>query len=573
MIFIILKQVHTKNYLSNDLIMKYPTLLFLFFLCSFSVFAQFPNILWEYQLGAPAFGSASAADLDDDGFLEIVFTTYTNDGKVHCLNAENGSVKWTFDIGGCGDVAPLIYDVNNDGQLEVIVNGSCNPTMFCIKGDTGDLIWSQPSGGGDSPPTVADMDQDNLPEILFGNFQGQIRILNGEDGSLDKIINANPNANAVQTEPTLVDINNDGVPEILGANFFNDNGLFVWAFDYESGEPIWVNEKSVPDADFHAYHGGAVADIDNDGMPEYVIGSGAGFINAINLEDGSDLWIKTLNASLMGAVTIADLDGDNELEVIFNNNDYITFDERIWVLNGVDGSTEWSYPITFNSFRGMSVSDLNGNGQLDLVSGHFMGRLRAVEPYSGLIWEINLMDEFDQAGQFPWFETDHQPLIADFDQNGTMDVFAVAGYGTYVPDSLNTGKAFMIEAGVGDCPEWLMFRHDVRRTGYISKEEVDDACEMSTALDEVVENYSVELFPNPNFGSFQLSIATAETIEVNVDLFDNLGIHLKNFTNGLVISENQRLSLDCPDNLPKGVYFVSIEINHSKHLIQPIQIY
>ena len=210
-------------------------------------------------------------------------------------------------------------------------------------------------------------------------------MLNGEDGSTAKIIQANPNGNAIQTAPTLVDVNADGRLDILAANFFNDNGLFVWAYDYESALPIWTNEKSNPEADFHAYHGGAVADIDNDGLPEYVMGSGAGLIYAINLEDGSDLWEISMNASLMGAVAIADLDEDGDLEVIFNNNDYITFDERIWVVNGADGVEEWSFPLTFNSFRGMSISDVDGNGKLDLISGHFMGMLRAVEPYSGAI--------------------------------------------------------------------------------------------------------------------------------------------------------------------------------------------
>ncbi len=523
--------------------------------------AQFPSIQWEYPLGAPAFGSAAAADLDDDGFYEIVFTTYTNDGRAHCLNAEDGSVKWIFDLGGCGDVAPLIGDVNNDGKLEVIINGSCNPTIFCLDGATGEVIWSQPSGGGDSPPTMADIDQDNMPEVLFGNFDGQIRVLNGEDGSIAKIIQAIPDGRAIQTEPTLVDVNADGKLDILGANYFNDEGLFVKAFDYESGLPIWTNEKIVPGADLHAYHGGAVADIDNDGLPEYVIGSGAGLVYAINLEDGSDLWTLELNASNMSAISIADLDADGALEVVFNNNDYLTFDQRIWVLNGADGLEEWSYPVSFTSFRGMSISDINGNGQLDLVSGHFMGMLRAVEPYTGLIWEMDLREEFAEANNFPWFETDHQPLIADFDQNGTMDVFAVAGYGTYTPDSLNTGKAFMIEAGIGNCPEWLMFRHDVLRSGYLSPEEVDLACQTTAAADLDQLSLSVHLFPNPHSGTFTLEFDLPHSSAVKIDLYDCLGRPISNLVPATEMSGSQQLQLNCPEQLSAGIYLLLLEVD------------
>ena len=193
--------------------------------------AQVPSIKWDYDTGAPAFGSAAAADLDQDGSYEIVFTTYTNDGRAHCLNAEDGSIHWIYDIGGCGDVAPLIYDVNQDDTLDVIINGSCNPTMFCINGMTGKLLWSVPSGGGDSPPVVADLDHDSLPEIAFGNFNGQIRILNGEDGSTAQQIQADPNFGPLQTAPSLVDVNQDGRLDIIAASYFNTDSLYVWAFD------------------------------------------------------------------------------------------------------------------------------------------------------------------------------------------------------------------------------------------------------------------------------------------------------------------------------------------------------
>jgi outer membrane protein assembly factor BamB len=487
-------------------------------LLSLNAWSQFPELQWEYPIGAPCFGSPSAADLDNDGFYEIVFTTYTNDGRAHCINAEDGSVKWIYDIGGCGDVAPLIYDMNQDGVLDVVVNGSCNPTIFCIDGNSGDLLWSMPSGGGDSPPTAADMDGDGMPEVLFGNFNGELRILNGEDGTLAQSFQVT-GLGALQTEPTLADVDDDGDLDILAANYFYNDGLYVWAFDFD-GNMLWENQIIDPEADLHAYHGGAVADIDNDGKLEYVIGSGAGYVQALNIEDGSELWNISVSASNMSAITIADLDDDGELEVVFNNNDYLTFDDRIWVLDGATGEEEWSYPITFSSFRGMAVSDINGNGQLDLVSGHFMGKVRAIEPYNGLIWEINLLDYFEDG--LPWFEADSQPLIADFDQNGTMDVFVSGGYGTYTPDAQNTGSAFMLEAGVGTCPEWLMFRHDVHRTGYLSAEEVEEACE-EVSIDENASSQQIEIYPNPTDDLLNISVLMPGIDVVDIQVTDLMG--------------------------------------------------
>lgn len=435
--------------------------------------AQIPSIDWTYPLSAPAFGSSAAADMDGDGYYEIVFTTYTNDGKAHCINAEDGSVKWIFDIGGCGDVAPLIYDVDNDDTLDVIVNGSCNPTLYCINGATGQLIWSVPSGGGDSPPAVANIDADPFPEIFFCNFNGQLRIVNGENGSVNKTIQVDPNGSTIQTEPALVDVNADGRLDIIMASHFNINGLYVWAYDYVSEDTLWTNVIA-DSSTYNAYHSGAVTDVDGNGDLEYVIGSNNGLVRALNVQNGSVLWSRSIPKSCMAALSIADLDGDGSLEVVVTNNDWVTLDERIWVLDGATGSTEWSYATTFSSFRGCAIADINGNDTLDLVAGYFMGEVIAVEPYNGLLWNLDLSPQFSSA--LPYLLVDHGPLVADFDRNGTMDVFIVAGYGTYTPDSLNTGKAFMIEAGSGSCPEWLMFRHDVLRTGYLPQSEIDSLC-------------------------------------------------------------------------------------------------
>ena len=511
-------------------------------------YAQYPTLNWQYNTNAPAFGSAAAADMDGDGFYEIVFTTYTNDGRAHCLNAEDGSVSWIYDIGGCGDVAPVIYDVDNDDTLDVIVNGSCNPTIFCINGQTGQLKWSMPSGGGDSPPTIADIDHDSIPEILFCNFNGELRILNGEDGSTNKAIQVDPNNGPVQTEPTLVDINNDGYLDIIMANHYNVSGLYVWAYDYLTEDTLWTNFVFDTTSTYNAYHGGAVADVDNDGLMEYVIGANNGLMRALNVEDGSVLWSINVPKSNMAPVTIADISGDGDLEVIFTNNDWITFDERIWVLDGATGATEWSYLTTFSSFRGCAVSDLNGNGILDLVAGYYMGDVIAVEPYTGLLWQTNLQTYF--PSNLPYLLVDHGPLIADFDHNGKNEVFIVAGYGTYTPDSLNCGTAFMFEAGDGNCPEWLMFRHDVQRHAYLSQQEVDSSCN-TLSLEQIArENIrEIQVFPNPA----QNKVTFSSVIFFQYEILDVTGKKVISST-----SEEREVTVNL-ETLSSGCYFVKFE--------------
>lgn len=474
-------------------------LLLLLLCCASWLGAQpFPNVNWSYPLPCPAFGSAASADVDEDGKLELIFTTYTNDGMVHCLNAEDGSDLWTYDIGGCGDVAPLIYDFDMDDTLDVFVNGSCNPTGFCINARTGVLNWSVPSGGGDSPPTVADIDEDGKPEILFGNFSGQVRILNGENGSTNRIVTLAAGIGPIQSEPTLGDLDGDGDLDFIACNYFNYTGHYTWAYDYDTDDTLWMNFKADTSSSFYAYHGGVLADVDNDSKLEYVVGDNAGMVRALNGEDGSVLWTVTGLTNVISALSCANFDADPYLEIVYVNNDYITFDDHIGVLDGLTGNLDWSYPLTFSAFRGCAISDLNGNGKLDVVSGHYMGEVIAVEPFTGLLWNFD-MDPL-LPGVLPYWDVDHGPVVADFDQNGTMDVFVVAGYGTYTPDSQNVGVAVSIEGGANasGCPEWRMFRQDVQRSGYLSAADITENCALLSASEPMREAFGV--FPNPTEG-------------------------------------------------------------------------
>ena len=78
-----------------------------------------------------------------------------------------------------------------------------------------------------------------------------------------------------------------------------------------------------------------------------------------------------------------------------------------------------------------------------------------------------------------------------------MDVFVVAGYGTYTPDSQNVGIGICIEAGQNNtgCPEWRMFRQDVQRSGYLSSQDIAASCN-ALSIDMPSESM-VSIFPNP----------------------------------------------------------------------------
>ncbi len=178
-----------------------------------------PEILWQFDMDDSSFGMTAAGDIDGDGRLELVFGCYRNDDHIYALNAEDGSLLWKYNAtldapDGCNDVAPILFDIDGDGILEVIVPSSCNAIVTCFNGKDGAVIWQSKTKGSDSPPTIADIDNDGLQEILFGEFGGYVICFDVLTGEQEWEILVDKNS-WIQTAPSIADFDGDKLPEIF----------------------------------------------------------------------------------------------------------------------------------------------------------------------------------------------------------------------------------------------------------------------------------------------------------------------------------------------------------------------
>lgn len=408
------------------------------------------QILWWYNLAAPSFGSSAVGDIDEDGFLEIVFGTYFNDEHVYALNAEDGSLLWSYDTGGCNDASPVIADVDLDGHLEVVIPASSPSLVYCFNGLTGAVKWTRSTGSSnciDSPPAVADVDNDNAPEILFGTFYGNVFCLNGEDGSICWQRNLG-STSYIQSEPAILDLNNDGQLDVIVAQFAGDCRVYaVWG---NNGSTLWYSDLPSD----YMYHGCSFADLDRDGTPEVVIGCYDHHVYVFNGEDGSLAW-QYVAPSYIGAPTsLGDLNNDGYYEIVF-----VSYN-MLGVLSHT-GTLLWSATTAGNMFRGAALADVDGDGTLDVLFGSDDGILRALRGSNGqILWTVDLEAHYGRV-----FQMDHAPVIADFNNDGGVDVFIVGGYGTSSPPTDNHGRAYALSAGDGTGAGWMMFRHDCHRSG------------------------------------------------------------------------------------------------------------
>ena len=299
----------------------------------------------------------------------------------------------------------------------------------------------------DSPPAVADVDNDNKPEVILGALYGYVFCLNGEDGSICWQINLGTNS-YIQAEPNILDLDNDGQLDIVIAQYAGD--CRIYALKGNNGSVLWYSDLPQD----YMYHGGSFADIDEDGLPEIVIGCYDNYVYVLNGEDGSLLWNYYAPYYIASPTSIADLNNDNHLEIVFTSYNYLG------VLS-YTGGLLWSYTAGGGMFRGASIADIDGNNILDVVFGADDGILRVLQGNNGqVIWTLDLEAHYQNI-----FQIDNAPVIEDFNNDGKLDIFIIGGFGTSDPPINNHGRGYAIAAGDGTGDGWPMFRHDIYHSG------------------------------------------------------------------------------------------------------------
>lgn len=512
-----------------------------FFIVS-TISAQVPKIKWWYNTYDFSAGQSAAKDIDGDGKLEVVFGCYRNDSSIYALNGENGTLLWRYNASaagshGCNDVAPIIYDVDNNGTQEVIVPGSCNPKTFCLNGATGTPTWIINTKGSDSPPTIADIDNDSKPEVIHGEFTGYVIGINAENGTQAWEILVDPNS-WVQTAPTIVDLDNNGQLDFVVAtwNFNYLDSIFAYRGDNQTR--LWAYPVHA-----HMYHGSAVADLDGDNKPEILIGAYNDTLYCINGENGTTSWKYKGPGYIGGPVTLGDVDNDGSCDVVFVGGTKVT------VLSNT-GVFKWEYtiPNAGQAFRGVALADINNDAYPDVIFGSLKGVLYALNGNNGsLIWNLDLRAHYGN----PLFELNHAPLVADFDNDDTLDVFIVGGYGIYSATNMtgNFGRAYMVSAGKGNGPDWLMFQRDIRRQSNFCSSITTDINE-ETVLTK--DNFTI--YPNPANSKINIDLKNKSSKELDINIYNSSGKLIYRVKN----PNSETLSINTHE-WPAGIYLSVIK--------------
>ena len=318
----------------------------------------------------------SLGDIDGNGTLDVV--TAVNEEYVEPPNAvfENQNIQLFQAVGVLESGNTRVYALYGDGALHGLngIDHGWNPDAFFpgwpVKTAllTTELLPTVGTGSN-GPPALADVDGDGMLEIgtmsaigpvyvfrhdgvsLFGRHPGgQDRTLDSEHFGADSNAHDTPSfgglgavtlaqfagtAAGYQLLAPAAGLGKLIDNQLPARQFPAENHLAAWSITGADGAPsdrgfLPAFPRQVTDLQFLA--GPTVADLDGDGLPEAIAGSGVYDVHAVNA-DGVEApdWPKFTNGWMVQAPAVGDLDGDGRLEVVATTREGDLF---IWRTGG-----------------------------------------------------------------------------------------------------------------------------------------------------------------------------------------------------------------------------------------------
>lgn len=319
--------------------------------------------------------------------------------------ATNGTTTTTGTTGEPFDECKV-----NEGGMSGMCSESAPPNAF-----EPDVQWTWTGPNGETysivTPLVANLTDDDMngeidlcdtPDVVVlastssgaPNTIGHIYVLDGETGNLHFQIGTDLDHTVT---PAIGDIDGDGLPEIIASVI----GGAPIAFEHD-GTTKWQSATPWP----AAYSGAiALADLDNDGDVEIIAG------NQLYDHNGVHLWTAPQPAGNWSASAAADLDGDGDLEVILGHAAYHHDGSQYYLAQIQPG-----YP---------AIADLDDDGQPEILVNNALG-LSMLE-HDGTIKFSDLRPTGDPPIGTTWLRP---ATVHDFDGDESAN-FAVSSANNY----------------------------------------------------------------------------------------------------------------------------------------------
>lgn len=346
---------------------------------------------------------------------------------------------------------PVAADLENDGEEEAVFTSLIGINAVKKNGETAPGFPVYTRWGSGMPwllvtqsPAVGNLIGDSRKEIfLVGQYyyNGHTTVeaqLFDSTGSLLWKLSYPDEQCYYMAQPMLADVNCDGQNEVIMCSTGKSpgpTGLVVRALS-GSGCALWTSRLGSAGE----ISAGAVGDLTGDGLLEVVLGVSLD-VTGDGWTDVGKLWVldaagdelfqaaPAIAGSACGALALADINNDGELEIIYapwtspSGGHVYGFDRQ--------GNQVWSSQQVAGPIFGITPADLNKDGRLELIV-----RCYSANNADTLPNKVNVMDNSGavQASwddlQIGWVGLDgarSNALAADLDGDGAADVIGSGG--------------------------------------------------------------------------------------------------------------------------------------------------
>ncbi len=450
----------------------------------------------------------TVADLDGDGRQEIL--------RVHpgsppgaparlLVLAADGRRRWSQELAPGEPVSdiPAVGDLDGDGFLEILTDAGEHRWLYAFRHDGAPQggAWPVRLPGPAAGKALADLDRDGRLEVILlanawaaeAHQPGWLMVLNAQAQPLAnwRVDLCRATAGWPRRLPAVGNFDADRDLEIVAPT--GCNGLALFDLSVPDG-PVWRR-----DFDGEILASPVAGDLDGDGRDEVAVGlndagavNGRGFSGGLHALDGYGNylsgWPVLVDASFATPLALADLDGDDRLEIVAVNTGW----RQVHVLQA-NGFHAPGWPVSLGVFAALRaapvVGDGDGDGSPDVVLPvpgvprvawttpdlSLLGGLRAWnrrgEPIElqrhgqvrGLVMEFGSGSSRNKAAQ---------AVLTDLDGNGRLDLLSASiDDVAYWPNATRKERCTLY---AWELPvphqlrplDWPMFQRDIRRSGY-----------------------------------------------------------------------------------------------------------
>ena len=562
--------------------------------------------------------SVSSNDLDNDGDIDIVYTSFSTNTIAWFENLDGqGNFSSEKIITNSASQVSSTYtaDMDDDGDIDILSTYNDKITWYENTDSQGNfgsekIISSSNSNNSANSIYAIDIDGDNDLDVVSNTYQNIIWFENtdglGNFSEENLVISSTDEARTVFT----ADIDNDGDLDILSASSEDDK--ISW-FENIDGLGTYGVQKRI------ASTNGAInvlaADIDNDGdmdivatghnsnktfwqenldglgnfgVPKNIV-TGTNFNTSIYMSDidgDGDLdllsdasWYENTDGlgtfssekiidnsiSQLYYTYASDIDGDGDMDVLTAS----AFSNNIAWYENTDGTGTFGMQQVINTIplpdaNYVITADLDGDGDMDVLSASFGDHKIA--------WYENTdgMGNFG-AQQVITVETNGAITLftSDLDNDGDIDVLSASPSDNKIAWYENTdgmgnfGSQQIISSNALGAVD--VFASDINNDGkmdVLSASFSDDkiawykniTSQLSVNNSDLSKTY---IYPNPT--SDNLIVKTNETIN-KIKIFNILGKEITNFS-----FENYKINVSY---LSSGIYILKLSINNKVKILK-----